>query len=739
MIPNPLKQEGIKFVLLERNGKKPFQKEWQNLEIYYDNSNLIEHIKSGGNYGVMGGGKNLIIIDFDNEKIQNEVCLKLPKTFTTKTGTGKLHKYFFSDGVESFKIFDEEMNTLADVQGKGKQVVGANSIHPNGNRYEVVDESNISFISYSEIKALLLPYDKKPKKEKYIYEQPKGISTNDFLDKLKSSITIQDVLSSFGINTSKNPTECPFHSSSGGKCLGYNNETAHCFHCEGAWNIFSLVKDIKKCDFKESLVYLSNLAGMENELEESKRKYIDSLKNSEFSIKREILNNFLRLTTGKEKQWAMASEILVDYVREKIFVYTTKDDIRTEMWIYKDGIYIPQGKSEVKVILRDLLGEWYSQFIVNLVLNKIETDTFIESEKFFINKHKEEIAVNNGILNIYSRELKQFTPEKIFFSRLPIDYKPLSECPKIDKFLGDILSKQEDKEIFYEWGGFNLTNEYTYEKALMCVGDGRNGKDKMLELLKRTLGVENCCSIPLTSLNSDSFVISELFGKKSNLAGDISGQDLKDLSMFKSLTGRSLISAKRKFLRDITFVNHAKFTFACNELPMVYDLTRGFWDRWILLEFPYTFVNWDELNKTEKPEERKKLKLRDERIIDKIITPEELSGLLNKFLDGLERLEFQRDFSQTIGSDEIKKLWIRKSNSFIAFCMDKIEESYDGKISKKDLRKEYSKFCKEHKVSSKSDTIIKRVLQENYGGNEIQSDPYGKFSGDRYWEGIKWK
>jgi putative DNA primase/helicase len=733
MIPEKLQQKGIKFVLLEKGGKKPFQIEWQNKVIEYDSPELISHLQRGGNYGVMGGGeKMLLIIDFDNEKVQDEVCKKLPSTFTVKTGSGKLHKYFSSDKCESFKIFSENMDTLADIQGDGKQVVGPESIHPNGNKYEVIDDFDITFLSYSEIKALLMPYDKKQKKEKKEYEKPKGILTDDFLDTLKSYISIEDVLNSFGNNTSRNPTECPFHSSKGGKCLGFNRETAHCFHCDGSWNIFSLVKDYKNCDFKEALQYLSNISGLEEEFEKSKRKFIDNLKETEKYKKKEIRSEFLELVSGKEKQWATATEILVNYIKEKNKFYTTKDDFKSETWVYKEGVYIPQGKSEVKEILRDLLGEYYSQYIYGLVICKIEADTFVDSQKFFSNNYKDELPVKNGILNIFTRELKPFTQEKIFFNKLPVIYNPNTNCLKIDKFLEDIFPVEEDKNVFYEIGGFCLYNEYNFEKAFMFVGNGRNGKDKSLELIKRTLGIENCSSIPLTTLEPDSFVISELFGKKANLAGEISGQDLKDTSMFKALTGRSLISARRKFLNNINFVNYAKFIFACNDLPMVYDTSRGFWDRWVLLEFPFCFVNKEEYDKAE---DKSKLKIRDENIIEKITTEEELSGLLNKFLDGLTRLMLNRNFSLTKGTDEIKTLWIRKSNSFIAFCMDMLEEDYDGKISKKDLRKRYSHYCKEYKINSKSDFVIKRVLQDTYGANESQEWD----SKDRSWEGIKWK
>jgi P4 family phage/plasmid primase-like protien len=733
MIPQQLKQRGIKFVLLEKGGKKPFQKEWQNKNIEYDDAELLEHLNNGGNYGVGGGGgKNLIIIDFDNENVQNQITPKLPRTFTVKTGTGKLHKYFFSDRTESFKIFDEDMNTLADVQGEGKQVVGAGSIHPNGNSYEVFDNSEIVFINYAEIKALLTPYDKKPKKEEKKFEKPKLNIQDDFLDTLKSSLRMEDVLSSFGINTSINPTACLFHSSAGGKCLGFNNETAHCFHCDGSWNVFSFVKQAKNCDFKESLEYLSNLAGLQDELEISRRRFIDNLKAKQYDKEREIKEEYLSLI--KDKKWGDASELLVGWLLDNNYFYTTKDDQKSESWVYKEGIYIPQGKSEIRELLRNLLGNWYSTFTYNLVMSKIEPDTYIEADTFFNKSYVDEVPVLNGILNIRSRELKPFTPEKVFFNKLPVEYNPNAACPKIDKFLSEILAKEEDRDVFYELGGFCLLKEYKFEKAFMFVGNGRNGKDKSLELIKRLIGIENCCSVPLSSIIPDSFIISEFFNKMVNLSGEINNVDLKDTSQFKALTGRSLQSAPRKFLKPVNFINHAKFIFACNELPMVYDNSKGFWDRWVLLDFPYTFLPKEEI---ETSKDKTNLKLRDEDIVEKITTPEELSGLLNKFLDGLDRLMDFKRFSSTQGSEEIKQIWIRKSNSCMAFCLSEVEDNYDLHITKKEFRKRYSEFCKKHKITARSDIVIKRTLEELFGASE--ENKFIDVKWDKVWGGVMWR
>jgi len=580
-----------------------------------------------------------------------------------------------------------------------------------------------------------MPYDKKPKKAEPARPEPKYEHVGDnFIDDIKRQVGITDVLSHLGISTSQNPTACPFHGSKGGKCLGFNHETAHCFHCENSWNIFTLITESSKCSFKESLDILANIGGMEKELELSRRKYIESLVAVDEDKASQVRAEYAGLALTKK--WSDASELLTGYVRKRMFIYTTKDDSKTETWIYKDGIYIPQGKSEIKELLRKLLKEYYSAFIFNLVINKIEPDTYIDMDKFFSKSYPGLVAVSNGILNIHTRELSEFNPEKIFFNKLPVEYDETKTCPKIDQFLSDVLSKPQDKLIFYEILGFALLDEYKYEKAFMYHGGGRNGKGKAISLKKLLFGPENCCAIQLSSLTTDNFDISELFGKRLNIAGDIAGNDFKETNMFKSLTGRDSISAKRKFLRNLHFENNAKFVFACNELPMVYDNSKGFWDRWILLDFPYTFVSQDEYDRTE---DKMFLKIKNDDILKSISSDDELSGLLNASLDGLDRLMKQSKFSTTEGSDDVKQRWIRKSNSFVAFCLDHIEEGCDSKIPKKILRKTYSEYCRKHKVSFKSDFAIEKVLQESYGANEVRGTPvFGNVRND-FWEGIRFK
>jgi len=433
-----------------------------------------------------------------------------------------------------------------------------------------------------------------------------------------------------------------------------------------------------------------------------------------------------------------ATELIVENILKENKIYTIRDDNKSEVWIYKDGIYVPQGQSFIKEVTRNILGKGYTTHMFNNVISKIEADTYIEQEEFFKEADKREVAVQNGILNIFTKELTPFTSKKRFFNKLPIKYNLESKCPNITQFFKDVLSDKEDVEILFEILGFCLFREYKLERTFMFVGDGGNGKSRTLSLIKAFLGIENVCSIPLSNLTSESFSISEFHRKLVNLAGDLSRNDLKDTGVFKELSGGDIITAKRKFLSDLHFENYAKMIFACNDLPRVYDTSKGFWRRWVLLEFPYEFIREEEFNNLNK-NERKKKKIADPEIIDKIVNDEELSGLLNKSLDGLNRILKNKNFSYSKGTQEVKDLWIRKSDSFMAFCLDKLEEDSEGRISKKDIRQHYGKYCKKHKVKGVSDKSIIVTLQELFGiVDEYTSNPMTDKQ-EWTWVGIKWK
>lgn len=437
------------------------------------------------------------------------------------------------------------------------------------------------------------------------------------------------------------------------------------------------------------------------------------------------------------RQEEYATERIVTEIENRYYIYTTRDDIKSEIWIYDDGIYKPNGESFIKELVRKVLLHAYTPQRVNKVIAKIESDTMIDSDKFFDTRYLNEICVNNGILDLETRGLDEFTPEKIFFNKLPVDYNADAKCKNIDKFFSQVLRDKADKDILYELSGFCLHKDYFIEKAFMFLGNGRNGKGKTLSLLKTFLGVQNTCSVRLSQMEPQSSALCELHNRLVNLAGDLNNTALKDTGLFKELTGRDSVQVKRKYLRDLIFTNYAKMVFACNDLPRVYDMSEGFWSRWILLEFPYQFLPQSEID-TRSKKDQEMCKVQDPLIIDKLTTPTELSGLLNSAIDGLNRLKSNKDFSYSTGTSAVKDFWIRKSDSFTAYCLDFLEQDDEGFVSKKEIRSSFSKYCKLHHIKGTSDKNMKSVLEDMFGVIDSRK-PINMANLERewVWEGIK--
>ena len=423
------------------------------------------------------------------------------------------------------------------------------------------------------------------------------------------------------------------------------------------------------------------------------------------------------LAQGKRRQ---VTEEIVATIKEHETIKTTRNDDKPEMWIYQEGIYKPNARSTIKQYARSILGEAYTTHLGNEITAKIEADTYVDEDEFFNEQNKNPylLPVQNGLLNLKNRDLQSFTPKIAYFNKINASYKPSADCPSIKRFLREILGSEEDYKVIQELSGYILVREYKYEKAFMLYGShGRNGKSKLLELLTRFVGSDNLSGVSLQDLERDDFALSSLHNKLVNISGDISNEAIKDAGRFKSLTGRDTLSANRKYRSRIEFINYAKVVFAANELPPVYTLSDSFWLRWVLVDFPYQFLPEKELQCVSEGAVSK-VKPQDQSIIEKITTQEELDGFLNFALEGLERLEQNRDFSQTDTAAEVRKRWQRQSNSVAAFIEDCVEESADDYISKREFVKRYKEYCDTHRAKQMSDQTIKITLKEKLGVSE---------------------
>lgn len=248
VIPEQLKKDSFRFIKIAMDGpsarKRPLETDWQNNNNYtFFNGRIDEWIFNGNNYGIVCGYGNLAVIDADDPEIEFLVLNRLPKTFTVRTGSGGKHYYYIIPDLEKKFVLTKGDKHYGEIQWKNSQVVGPNSIHPNGNHYIVVGDYAIATISNQHIKEIFNNFIKKdePKRE-YQGENP-----HQYID-LSKIINLENFRQKGGEYVGSNPQ----HGSSTGGNFSINIEKGlfHCFRCGtggGAVSLIAMLNGLIKC------------------------------------------------------------------------------------------------------------------------------------------------------------------------------------------------------------------------------------------------------------------------------------------------------------------------------------------------------------------------------------------------------------------------------------------------------------------------------------------------------------
>lgn len=166
-IPKQLQQPEFRFVRIDIGSKKPFEKNWNipgsNTNYSLNDPKFLSWVGSNQNYGVVAGIGGLIVFDADGLMRLTElgVMAELPDTFTVRTGGGGLHLYYLSDLDRKIIMYDRSLLDegkplhLGEVQSRGFQAVGPGSVHPNGKRYELIQDMPIATFKAADLTAIL--------------------------------------------------------------------------------------------------------------------------------------------------------------------------------------------------------------------------------------------------------------------------------------------------------------------------------------------------------------------------------------------------------------------------------------------------------------------------------------------------------------------------------------------------------------------------------------------------------
>ena len=410
-------------------------------------------------------------------------------------------------------------------------------------------------------------------------------------------------------------------------------------------------------------------------------------------------------------------DALTDYII-KLFIPLT---YKKQIWVW-NGEKWKENEGEIERTITYFLkkegisDERKIRDTINEILARISWLTIVH-EFPFNNLGTEFIPLKNGVLwRGHNYELLPNGPAFGYTFKLPVKYDPKAECPKIDKFISEVVD-EENIPILYEIPALALMQNPWHQTAYMLVGSGSNGKSTYLKLIETFLGKENVSNISLQELCEDRFKAAELVGKLANIYADLPKNPIRYTGKFKMLTGGDRILVEKKYKDPFPIENKAVFVFSANELPQVNDQTYAFWRRWIIVEFPNTFE-------------------KNEGLIEELTTEEELSGFLNKVLLAMTRIEV-KGVTRTKAVERIMEEWMKKANSVYAFVQDCIERDIHSYELKDTVYQYYLEYCEmnelnplpKNKFSAEFQRLAKaRSARKKIGGQRMY-----------IWEGIRLK
>jgi hypothetical protein len=235
-IPKQLQKEEFRFVRVSKPiqfkdnpsaGKRPMGLKWQKTNNdKYDSERLRRWFKNGGNYGVISGFNDLIIIDIDSIEILDKLQGILPLTFSVKTRSG-MHFYYICSHLKEKIILTNKKTRehYGEIQANGAMVVGPNSIHKSRKVYTIKDNVDIAKLNKKDLDKILLTLNVERKKDiPNIITNKKNISikNDEFLNPIYK-IKMKDLIS-INCNISH-----PFHASSSGANFSVSEDLAHCW------------------------------------------------------------------------------------------------------------------------------------------------------------------------------------------------------------------------------------------------------------------------------------------------------------------------------------------------------------------------------------------------------------------------------------------------------------------------------------------------------------------------------
>lgn len=429
-------------------------------------------------------------------------------------------------------------------------------------------------------------------------------------------------------------------------------------------------------------------------------KYIldDSLSDDE-------LNTLMRDDAFKKPVFFKGNTFLFD----KFAMYLKNNNhiinIDNELHIYKDGIY-KSGKLAIESeMIKHIptLNESKRREVMSYLKLLVSNESYPASANY--------IAFKNGIYDLETNTIQQFTPSMIITNKINFDYVPDAYHELMDKTLDKLACNDKCiRALLEEAIGYCFFRRNELRKAFILTGGKRNGKSTFLDLLNHLIGRENISNLDLKELGI-RFKTAELFSKLANIGDDIGDEFIPDAAIFKKLVSGNAVNVERKHGDPFDFSNYAKFLFSANNIPRIKDKTGAVTDRLIIIPFDAVFSPDDDDY--------------DPYIKDKLMTDESMQYLIKIGIQGLKRVLERRQFTRCKKIEKSMQEYEERNNPILIFFKEIDENDILNEPTKAVYRK-YNEFCISNGFAPISNIEFSRQINKKYDCEIVNRTVKGK-------------
>jgi P4 family phage/plasmid primase-like protien len=353
------------------------------------------------------------------------------------------------------------------------------------------------------------------------------------------------------------------------------------------------------------------------------------------------------------------------------------------------------------------------------MLGVAESKLYTDKETFDDN-HKWLLNVENGILNLKTRELMLHDSKYMMTKTAGTRYDPDADAPQWKKFIEMIYPDPEMRRYVQKSVGYSLTGNSDERAIYFLEGkDGNNGKSTFVNTLAEMFG-EYAASTDIQVITSAGKAASPMneafYNARFVYTNEVKANSTLSTTDVKALTGDDPIQCNPKFRKPYSFQpTHHLWIFGNNRPAPDNPNDEAFWDRLKRIKFDKKIPA-----DIRRPQEEVKKEFRAER-----------PGILNWALEGLH-------------------LWIKEGWQVPQALLDAVEEyreEYDllaqfiearivleegAKLEKSWFVGEYNRFRVQEGESELGISKITRELKDKYG---VEAGGNGK----KYYVGIRYR